>query len=582
MFDLPNPLSKTQGPTDVQSFKIKIDGKAISGETPVMSIVVQKMMNKIATLKLYIQDGDPAKREFALSNKDDFKPGKEIEVQMGYHNQTETVFKGLIVKHSVKARGKEAPHLYVEAKDKAILMTLEKKSAYFNGEKDIDIIKKIAKKNGLSAELSKGGGGLGMPSLDALTDVGLEDIEIPDLPSNPLDPKPMVQYNCTDWDFIVMRAEASGYMVATDNGNLQIFKPEAKGSPAFVATYGDNIFEYEAELDSRRTKKKFTTQAWDFAKQEMVKAEKKVKEDSAKIPTSLGDAAGAALGALGGKSEDPLKKEITLKYGGKLEDAELKKWAEAQAKRSQLAKICGRVKVQGNASLKPGQTIQIKGIGDKFDGKTFVTGVLHQFGGEVWKTDIQFGWAEEWFHKQEDVTEPPAAGLVPGIQGLQIGVVSDIDDFFGGEFRVKVKIPTVNQDEEGVWARVATLDAGKNRGTFFRPEKGDEVVLGFLNGDPRQAIILGCMHSSKNASPLDNSLLKAKQESGIVTKNGLKLVFDDLKKSILITDGLNEISMGVDGISIKSKTLMSIESNAMLDVKAKGIININGKIVNIN
>ena len=39
-------------------------------------------------------------------------------------------------------------------------------------------------------------------------------------------------------------------------------------------------------------------------------------------------------------------------------------------------------------------------------------------------------------------------------------------------------------DEQGVWARVATLDAGNDRGTFFRPEVDDEVVLGFFHDDP--------------------------------------------------------------------------------------------------
>ena len=37
-------------------------------------------------------------------------------------------------------------------------------------------------------------------------------------------------------------------------------------------------------------------------------------------------------------------------------------------------------------------------------------------------------------------------------------------------------------------------DAGENRGSFWRPEIGDEVVLGFLNSDPRDAIILGMLN----------------------------------------------------------------------------------------
>ena len=48
---------------------------------------------------------------------------------------------------------------------------------------------------------------------------------------------------------------------------------------------------------------------------------------------------------------------------------------------------------------------------------------------------------------------------------------------------------------------LATLDAGKERGTFFRPEIGDEVVVGFLNDDPRHPVILGMCHSSAKPAP---------------------------------------------------------------------------------
>ena len=51
----------------------------------------------------------------------------------------------------------------------------------------------------------------------------------------------------------------------------------------------------------------------------------------------------------------------------------------------------------------------------------------------------------------------------------------------------------------------ASLDAGDDRGFFFRPEIGDEVVVGFLDDDPRRAVILGMLHSSAKAAPLAGS-----------------------------------------------------------------------------
>ena len=75
------------------------------------------------------------------------------------------------------------------------------------------------------------------------------------------------------------------------------------------------------------------------------------------------------------------------------------------------------------------------------------------------------------------------------------------------EDRVQIQLPTVDANE-GIWARVSSMDAGKGRGSFFRPEIHDEVVVGFLNGDPRHAIILGMLNSSANPAPFESKDLR--------------------------------------------------------------------------
>ena len=77
---------------------------------------------------------------------------------------------------------------------------------------------------------------------------------------------------------------------------------------------------------------------------------------------------------------------------------------------------------------------------------------------------------------------------------------------------------------------------------IFYPEIGDEVVLGFLNEDPRDPIILGSLNSSAKPSPItpnDDNLKK-----GIVTRSGMKLHFDEDEKSVTIeTSSGNQISV---------------------------------------
>lgn len=134
----------------------------------------------------------------------------------------------------------------------------------------------------------------------------------------------------------------------------------------------------------------------------------------------------------------------------------------------------------------------------------------------------------------------PASGLLPGINGLQIGLVKEIEDDQSSDYqyRVKVHVPVITSGDEGIWARVATLDAGADRGIYFRPQVGDEVVVGFLNDDPNEAILLGCLHSNdQKKSPLPAD--PGKEQYGIITKEKMKLIFDDSDKKITIVATTN-------------------------------------------
>ena len=79
----------------------------------------------------------------------------------------------------------------------------------------------------------------------------------------------LVQYDSTDWDFIVTRAEANGMLVLTDDGKLIVKKPSIDASPVATFTYGKDIWELEAEMDARRQLKEVNSQSWDFVNQKM-------------------------------------------------------------------------------------------------------------------------------------------------------------------------------------------------------------------------------------------------------------------------------------------------------------------------
>jgi Rhs element Vgr protein len=302
------------------------------------------------------------------------------------------------------------------------------------------------------------------------------------------------------------------------------------------------------------------------------------------------EAADPNLNAPGNLSSDDLAQVMALDYYRlqhiAVSEEEAQAWADAQWLKSKMSRVSGRVKCEGMATVNPGDIVTLSGVGDRYNGNVFVTGVRHDFDlVQGWKTHIQFGNVEKWLAEESMVSAPKAAALLPGVNGLQIGVVVSNEDP-DGEHRVRVKMPLVNDQEDGTWARVAAVDAGSDRGFFFRPEVGDEVVLGFLNDDPRQAVILGMLHSSAKAAPLEGSddnhekvyqsrskmkiyFHDEKKVMQLETPAGNKLTLSEEDKAIKIEDqNDNKITMNQDGIKIESSKAIELKASTELTVES--------------
>jgi uncharacterized protein involved in type VI secretion and phage assembly len=70
--------------------------------------------------------------------------------------------------------------------------------------------------------------------------------------------------------------------------------------------------------------------------------------------------------------------------------------------------------------------------------------------------------------------------------------------------RIQVRVYNVDgvaDQDAPVWARVAVPFAGSNRGAFFIPDVGDEVVVVFMAGDPRFPIVIGGLWNGHDSAP---------------------------------------------------------------------------------
>lgn len=177
------------------------------------------------------------------------------------------------------------------------------------------------------------------------------------------------------------------------------------------------------------------------------------------------------------------------------------------------------------------------------------------------------------------------------LNGLYTGTVMQVADDPDKQERIMVHIPLLHEEDQGVWARAASLYAGSGHAVGFRPEKGDEVLLGFPGGDPDAPVIIGSLPPKTNPLP-DRMTDKDKENSckGWVSKNGLTLLLNEKDKSITLeTPGRqsiyindetgevalkdkygNSIQMNKDGIKLKSGKDILLEAAGNATIQAKG------------
>jgi Rhs element Vgr protein len=545
---LPNDSNiPTPATPDVCTSAILLDGTEIPGTYHVLSVKVSRELNRIPSAQVHILDGGASDGAFDASNSDLFVPGKEIEIQLGYRSQNDSVFKGIIIRHSLRIRASSPPELIIECRDKAVKMTRGLKSKYFPEMKDSAIMEQIIGTYGLTADVEA-------------TD--------PDL-------KEVVQYQSTDWDFILCRAEANGQVVAVEDGKVIIAKPNPDGESVVTVGFGSTLVEFDAEMDARIQSTGIKASSWSATDQEVVEAEAAepgLTEAGNISPSDLSD-------VIGGEAH-------ALHHGGKLSEPELQAWADGMLMKERMGKIRGRAKFQGFALVLPGKIIEINGVGERFGGKLYVSGIRHSVSQGNWETDVQLGLSPEVFSETFNLRPMPASGLLPAVTGLQIGIVTVLGGDPDGEDRIKVRLPMISTSEEGIWARIATLDAGEERGTYFRPELSDEVIVGFLNDDPRHPVVLGMCHSSSKPAPEPPA--DTNHHKGYWSREKLKLIFDDeLKVITLETPAGNKFIMSDDakGITMEdqngNKMTMNnsgikIESISDMTLKATGDVKIEG------
>jgi Rhs element Vgr protein len=535
---------------------ITVEGAVLNDTVPVVSIHTRYDLNRIPTAEIVLIDGAVETGDFQISDGATLIPGNSISISAGYGSEETEIFRGVILKQAIKISS-ESSFLVVTCKHVAVEMTFNRKEDSFLKQKDKDIITKIiGNYSGLSAE------------------VGASTVEH----------ESMFQKMATDWDFVLSRAEACGFVISYSMDQMFIKAPVFSTAPVLSVEYGKDIIDFEAEISAASQPLSVDASSWDIKSHAMI--------TSSSAEPSLNE-----QGNLGGKQlSAKLNQQIlSLSSGSPMASNELKEWADSSLLRMRLSALQGSVSFQGNALPLPGCIIELAGVGQRFNGKAYVSSVEHDLADGMWKTTARFGLENKPVSEKANFSYTPAAGQLPAVHGLQVALVTKIDADPNSEFRIQVKLAGVAATDVLLWARMANFYATSTSGSFFLPEINDEVLIGFLDNNPLSPVILGSLYSSKNAP--ESTPAAGNHVKGITTRSKLKISFDDEKKVTkistpggntitlddenkalnIVDQNSNSIKMTASGIEFKSAKDLTLKATGKIVLDATAAVSISSQ-----
>lgn len=528
--------------TSLVSYKVSINGTQVKEEYQISDIEIETNLNKLPLAKVCILDGSQYEQKMQVMDDNNWKPGDDIVIELGYHQQLIPVFEGIVSSIGYGSTSNEHGKTIITATDKCVGLTLTKDNEYFEELTDSEIAKKI----------------LGTYGITCQTD------------ETKTSHAKIVQYNASDWDFLLSRAKACERVVIAEFNEYFFVEPGSGGKPVKL-TYGDDIIDFDLQVDAKTQRKKIEVKGWDASTHQF-------KSASSSEPSLDKQGSDAVKGP---KLAEALKLEKeTLYLPTALDTDELKDVANSKLLHSRLARTRGKITMQGIADLKVDSYIQMEKVHDYYKGEMYVTGVRHTVEQGNFLTEAIIGLDEHSFDPEHtEGSTPDNMGLMPAPRGLFIGTVTKMAGDPNNDFRIQVKVPSFKEDDDGLWAKLSGPSASEDSGFIWYPEVGDQVIIGFLMNDPRFPVILGSLYSKTHSVFSDHEPAEDNNQKAIVTRSHMKLLFEEDKKDItLTTPGENYLKISDDQRSI---TLEDQHGNKIV-MDQNGILIDSPKTITVN
>jgi len=409
---------------------------------------------------------------------------------------------------------------------------------------------------------------------------------------------PRIQNNITNFDFLQKLAQENDYFVKVDSGTIYFRSQPPQRPDTIRLEWGKNLVSFSPRLSTAGLVNEVVVRGWDQVRKQRILVN--VKRDPTQLPISPAGLKQISKGA-GGRSQRVIDVPVSS-------FPEAKAIADSILRKQQVTAVAGSGTCLGDPAIRAGAKLELSGIG-RFAGSYFITRVTHTIGESGYWTSFEVNTDASTGPDSPDALGLPSGHERRGALSVVVGLVLDNQDP-NGLGRVKINLPGLSEDETGHWARVVSPMAGGGRGMFFLPDKNDEVLVAFEQGDITRPYVLGALWNGKDKPPESNAdgqnnLRLIKSRSGhlirlddtagaekieIIDKSGEnRVTVDTISNTISIKSAQDvvieaprgKISLSAKSVELKSTAETNIEAQTM-DLKANATMTIKGQRVNIN
>lgn len=346
-------------------YRISVENQVLDEESKgdVLDLKVIMDLEDLTHFEITVNNWDDKTLSFKYSDTTTFDLGNIVRVEMGYAGNLLAMVTGKIMSLTPRFSESGPPTLSISGQD--LLVKLKERKPKDGEQKkfvnalDSEIVQTIATRNGL------------VPKIKDTTE--RHDI--------------VIQKNQDDLAFVKERAKRNDYdcytVVDPDTGkNALYFGPPTDGrnsSPVnmYVFEWGTSLINFNPTISLNRQVGQVTVKAWD----PNTKSIMKYTATASDLPTTSGGENGPSAVAtrLSDRQDIVVDQLVTSQE-------EAKTLAIALLRERAYTYITATGQVIGLPDLRPGNQVEVKGLGKRFSGKYYVTKCEHALGSSGYLT----------------------------------------------------------------------------------------------------------------------------------------------------------------------------------------------------